>query len=553
MKKTKNCKILPPHPYLGELKDQFQTGKVSRRDFLRQATLLGMSAVAATTFSSAMFPFPAYATSTAQPKRGGTFKFAVKIKGVDDPARLSWVDGSNIVRLVSEHLTVTDSENVTHPQLLERWAASEDLKTWDLYLRKGIKFNNGDEMTAADVMFTFKHWLTKSNGSSMFGLLSYIGGFQNVEKVNPYQIRLHLEKPNIAVPEHLFHYPGMLLHRDFDGDFLKKPIGTGPFILSEFVEGERCIMTARKDYWRKGLDGLPLPYIDRVMFLDMDKDAAIAALCTQQIDAIMTPRPSDYLTAKNIPGLVTYPVKTANTFVVKMRIDTAPWDDNRVRTAMKMCQDRKKLLRLAAFNEGVVGIDAHVAPVHPEWCPKPTPKYDPEGALKLLKEYAKEKDLQLPLKVTLSTKNNLDEPSIAQGLKEMALPGGFDIQLDITEPGGYWSRWTEVSFGITSWSHRPLGTMILPLAYTKESIGAWNETRWHDEEFTKYLREAEATLDVNQRREIMCKLEDIMQERGPIGISYYSHRWEILLEKWKNVKAHPSQYTEYIKEMWMDS
>ena len=84
-----------------------------------------------------------------------------------------------------------------------------NLKTWDLHLRKGIKWNNGDDFGADDVMFTIKQWLTKDTGSSMFGLLSYWGGFQNVEKVDDHLIRLHLEKANIGVPEHLFHYPGI--------------------------------------------------------------------------------------------------------------------------------------------------------------------------------------------------------------------------------------------------------------------------------------------------------------------------------------------------------
>ena len=67
------------------------------------------------------------------------------------------------------------------------------------------------------------------------------------------------------------------------------------------------------------------------------------------------------------------------------------------------------------------------------------------------------------LQVTLATKNDLEEPEYAQALKEMAAPGGFDITLDITEPGGYWDRWTEVDLGMTSWTHRPLDTMVLPL------------------------------------------------------------------------------------------
>ena len=108
--------------------------------------------------------------------------------------------------------------------------------------------------------------------------------------------------------------------------------------------------------------------------------------------------------------------------------------------------------------------------------------------------------------MTLATKNDQAEPEIAQALKEMAEPAGFEITLDITEPGGYWDRWTEVDLGITSWTHRPLGTMVPALAYTEEAIGNWNETRWFDDEFTELLTEAQATLDVT------CSPRDLLSD-----------------------------------------
>ena len=101
-----------------------------------------------------------------------------------------------------------------------------------------------------------------------------------------------------------------------------------------------------------------------------------------------------------------------------------------------MSQDREKILQLSYFGQGELSLDAHVAPAHPEYCKRDIPAYDPEGARALMEEYAAEKGLELPLKVTLATKNDQAEPEIAQALKELALPAGFDISLDITEPSG---------------------------------------------------------------------------------------------------------------------
>jgi peptide/nickel transport system substrate-binding protein len=539
------------HPYVPELKNLFKKGEITRRDFLRNATLLGMSVAAAASFVSPLGMGKALAAET--PKRGGIWKCAMGIKRIDHPARLSWAEGANIVRQISEYLTFTGDDNITTPQLLEKWAPSEDLKTWDLYLRKGILFNNGDEFKADDVMFTMKEWLTKDVGSSMLGLLSYWGGYQNVEKVNDYHIRLHLAEANIGVPEHLFHYPGIMLHRDFEGDIIKQPVGTGPYELKEFRDGERAVFTARKDYWQKGFDGKPLPYMDSIVYLDMAKDAAMAALSAGQVDALFKPRPADLMTAKGLRDVKTYGVDTGGTYLTRMRVDQAPWDDNRMRTALKLCQDREKIRRLAAMGVGILGIDAHVSPVHPEWCEKPRPDYNPQKALELVKAYAAEKGLKLPIKVTLATKNDTHEPEIAQALKELSRPAGIDIQLDITEASKYWSRWTEVPLGITSWQHRPLGVMVLPLAYTKAAIGAWNETRWHDDEFDKYLTEAQKTLDPKERSKVMCKIEDIMQERGPVAISYFYNVHVVCHKKFKNVTAHPSFYHTFTNDMWVES
>jgi peptide/nickel transport system substrate-binding protein len=554
------------HAYIPELEDLYLKGRITRREFLRNATLLGMSLASASAFLASCAP-AAEPTATPKPaatkapeptpkpsgpQRGGTWKSSMKLQLLDHPARLSWVEGANIVRQICEYLTLTGSDNITRPYLCERWEASDDVKTWDLYLRKGVKWNNGDDFTAEDVMFTFGEWLNEDVGSSMLGLLAYLRGMQDIEKVDDYHIRLHLQYGDIAVPEHLFHYPAVILHRDFEGDIIKKPVGTGAFILEEYAEGERAVFKRREDYWQMGEDGEPLPYLDELIYISTDKDAGLAALQSGQVDTLYAPRPSDFQALKNVEGLTVRPVATSQTLVLRMRVDLEPWDDNRVRTALKLCQDRAKTLQLAYFGEGVLGLDAHIAPVHPAYCEKPIPEYQPEEAKRLLQEYADEKGLELPLKVSLATKNDQAEPEIAQVLKESAAAGGFDITLDITEPGGYWDRWTEVDLGITSWTHRPLAVMVLPLAYTEEAIGNWNETRWTDPEFETLLREAQGTLDVEARRSIYCKLEDIMQERGAIGIPYWKNVWNITRDEFKNVKAHPTDY-DLLYDVWKEA
>ena len=541
------------HPLIPNYYEQFRDGKLSRREFLRGATLLGLSAslaacAAPATEASATVAAIEPTVAAAGIVRGGTMRSAMQLQLLDHPARLSWIEGANVVRQVGEYLTETGVDNLTRPYLLEKWEASDDLLTWTLFLRKDVTFNNGDGMTADDVVFSFGEWLNPEIGSSMLGLLSYLNGPEDVEKVDDYTVRMHLNSPNIAVPEHLFHYPAVILHHNFEGDFVKQPIGTGAFTLEEYAEGERAVLKRREDYWRMGEDGQSLPYLDEIIYVSIDKDAAVAAMQSNQVDTMYLPRPSDWQAMKDNPELTVRPAQTSQCYTVRMRVDVEPWSDVRVRNALKMCQDREKINQLAYFGEGDLSIDAHISPAYPSYCEKPIPAYDPEGAKALLAEAGYPNGL----KVVLSTKNDESEPEIAQALKELAAPAGFDIELDITDAGGYWDRWTEVPLGITAWAHRPLAVMLLPLAYTADSEGnpvPWNETRWVDEEFSTILTKAQETLDLEARRELMCRLEDIMQDRGPIGNSFWKRVWNITNKQFQNVKSHPSSY-DLFYEVW---
>jgi len=539
------------HSAIPALKSDMENGKLSRREFLRTATLLGVSAVAASQMAGLAWPRRAFA---ATPKRGGILRVSGPVQKVTHPAQFSWAGPTNQIRQVGEYLTWTDGKNITHPYLLKNWEASGDLKTWTLNLRKGIKFNNGDMLTADDVVFTMKEWKNKDVGSSMLGLLNYLET-SGIEKVNDYQVKLHLKFAEIAVPEHLFHYPAIILnHKTFEGDFVKRPHGTGPYTLEEHLVGERVIVKRRNDYWQKGADGQSLPYLDGMQFNDMGSEMApqIAALKAGEIDMIDMADgggPEVFNALKNDPNVNVLPTNTCGTQVLRMRVDLKPWDDNRVRAAMKLCQHREKILALAYFGEGLQGQDHHVCQLHPEYCDMPIPKYDPMKAKQLLKEAGYPNGLDVNLAFGSGW------PVIvryAEILKQDAAPAGFRINLATMPNDQYWGKWTENDFGITEWYHRPLGTMTMNLAYIKEAIGAWNETRWHDDEFAALLKQANGTLDVDERRKVMCKLQKIQQDRGSIGVAFWRNKWYSVSKKVMNVQPNPSLYMMF-NEVWLDS
>jgi len=542
------------HPAIHELKDHLWKGKISRREFMRFATLLGVSAFSASQMAGMVWPRNAMA---AQPKRGGILKIAGQVHKITHPAQFSWVAPTQIARQVAEYLTFTDGKNITHPYLLKNWNASEDLKTWTLNLRRGIKWNNGDEFTADDVVFTFNQWMNKDVGSSMLGLVGKYLDITGVEKVDDYQVKLHLKIPEIAVPEHLFHYPAIVLnHRAFEGDFIKAPVGTGPYTLERYLPGERALVKRRNDYWQKGADGKPLPYMDGMEFIDMGTEMSpqIAALKAGEVDMIDLGDVAGvdvFQAVRNDSNIQILPVTSASTRVLRMRVDLKPWDDNRVRTALKICQHHEKLLKLVYFDEGLQGQDFHVYQHHPEYCEKPIPKYDPQRAKQLLKDAGYPNGID----VNLAVGTWPDVVRYAEVLKQDAAPAGMRINIQTMPTSQYWEKWTEVDLGITPWMHRPIGTMVLNLAYINDDTGKpvpWNETRWSDPEFSRLLKEANGLINVDERRKVFCKLEDIQQERGSIGIPYWRNAWYVMRQKVKNAHGVPPLYITF-NEAWLES
>ena len=537
------------HPYIPELVDQFEKGKLTRREFLRHAALLGISMSAALSLIGLTRPQPTLATTI---KRGGILKVAASVHKITHPAQLSWGAPANQLRQVAEYLTFTDGNNITHPYLLKNWGVSEDVKTWTLNLIQGITFNNGDEFTADDVVFTMNQWLNKDVGSSILGLIGAYLDPTGIEKVNRYQIKLHLKRPELGVPEHLFHYPALMLnHRTFEGDFIKAPHGTGPYILKVYREGEYCAVKRRNNYWQKGL-----PYMDGMEFIDMGQEmapkvAAIKAGEIHMIDLSDLGGGDVYEALKNDPKINIVPTPTAKVNVLRMRADLKPWSDNRVRMALKLCQHREKTLALCYFGQGLQGQDTHVYPKHPEYCEKAIPPHDPSRARELLREAGYPSGLDINLAVGSGW---ADIVRNAEVLKQDAAPAGFRINIKTMPNSQYWEKWTEVDLGITMWAHRPLGTMVFNLAYSaddKGMPGSWNETRWVDTEFSALLNQANGTVDVEERRKLFCKLEEIQMKRGSVGIPYWKNTWLVTRKSVKPVKPHPTDYMLF-NTVWLD-
>ncbi len=538
------------HPYLPQLRQQLGCGRIDRREFLRTATLLGVAAASA----YAMASVPAPARAQADLPKGGKIRIGMHVQEIKDPHTISWVEPSNVLRSTVQYLAVTDQNNITHGELLEKWDVSEDLKTWTLTIRKQATWRSGRPFTADDAIWNIKRALDPKTGSSVLGLMKgymleeYATGEQKdgkpvkstrlwsdnaIEKVDDKTFRLNCKAAQLAVPEHLFHYPFFMLDPAENGAFKVGMNGTGPFEIVTYNVGQNAVVRANKNYWGKPAN------LDEVEFIDLgtDSGALIAAMASGQVDGLYEVDFSELDAIKAIPDVVIHPVTTAQTAVARGKYDQKPFSDVRVRQALKLAIDQQKVIDIVFRGTGTIGEHHHVAPVHPEYAKLPMAGQDIPKAKQLLAAAGFPNGIQLEIACKPSPAWELASVTV---MTEMWKAAGIDVKINVMPSANFWEVWQKVPFGYTSWTHRPLGVMVLGLAY--RTGVPWNESSYSNPEFDRLLTEAEGILDPDKRRVVMAKLEQLLQEDGPI----VQPLWRVVQtgyhKRVKGFRMHPSQY-----------
>jgi peptide/nickel transport system substrate-binding protein len=548
------------HPIIDLAGREFADGRLGRRDFLRLCTLLGMSTASAYALVGLAPP----ATAQGAAKKGGVVRFGARVQDLKSPHTYAWIQAANGGRQVLDYLTYTGIDNVTRPNLAEKWEASPDLKTWTLRLRKDVTWRNGRKFTADDVVWNLKRLLDAKTGSSTVGLLKgfILDEFETgekdengqakkstrlwdanaIQKVDDFTVKLNGKTANLGIPEALFHYPALLMDPEEGGIFQVGSNGTGAFEMTELEVGKRAVFVARKSgHWGGGAK------IDQFEIIDIGEDPAaqVAVLASKQVDMVDQGAIATLPTVERLPHVQIISVDTGYTAVARVH-SIKPFDDKRVRQALRYATDTVAVLQAAHRGMGKPGEHHHVAPVHPEYANIGFLKRDVAKAKELLKEagYPDGIDSEIVARPAPDW-----ELLAVQTMVEQWKQAGIRVKINVMPSTQYWNVWTKVPFGFTTWAHRPLGTMVLSLAY--RTGAAWNEANWSNAEFDKLITEAEGYLDVEKRRTVMAKLERIMLEEGPVVVPVWRSVFSYTDKRVKGYKIHPSVYIE-AKDLWVD-
>lgn len=499
-------------------------GLMSRRDFLGRAAALGV----ALPIAGAMVD----RAVAANPVTGGALKIGsnggASTDSLDPGSYASTVMGS-VGYWWGETLVVTDPvTGAANPVLAESWEASADARKWAFKIRKGVTFSNGKTLTPEDVVLTLQRHSDEASKSGALGILKTVG---KTFKADGDNVVFELEAPNADLPFLLSDYH---LHIQPGGGFdaPSAAIGTGPYVMEVVEPGVRLSATKRKDHWRQGV-----AFVDSIeMLVINDASARTASLTSGQTHIINRVDPKTVALLKRAPNVAIHNVSGRGHYVFIAHCDTAPFDNNDLRLALKFAMDRKQMVETVLQGYGSIGNDFPINAAYalfPDTIPQRP--FDTDQAA----FHYKKSGHSGP--ITLRTSNAAFNGAEDAALLYQASCAKAGITIDVKrEPAdGYWSNvWNVQPFSTSYWGGRPTQDQMYSTAYL--STADWNDTRWKRPEFDAMMLAARGELDQAKRKQIYTDMALMMHNEGGLILPMFNDYIDAASAKLQGTLSDPA-------------
>jgi len=517
-----------------ELIDEYSAGRLSRRDFVRRGTVIGMSVPLIGFLASACGGEKRTADTSSKSvtqaggkevavQSGGTLKTGIVAPaGELDPIKIADEGGLGVLGQAGDYLTWSDNNLHLQPRLAESWKPNADGTVWTFKIRSGVKFNDGTPMTADDVAATMNRLADPKVGSNSLSTFNGVLSKGGAKAVDPTTVEFTLDGPNGSFPYLVSsdNYNAIILPKNYDGNWDKTFIGTGPWKLQKYTPHVGVTMTKNADYW----DKTRVPKVDTSDIKFYDEEAAqVVALQSGEVDILTHYSVSGGKALLNNPNIKTIQLRSSTHRQMHMRNDKDPFTDKRVRQAVALAINRQAMVDGLFAKKADLGNDSPFAPVFPTTDTSvPQRQQDLDKAKALLQQAGKAGGFS----VTLDTWNGFEIPDLAQLVQNDLEQVGIKLKLNITKPGIYYgdavygkSPWLDSVMGITDYGHRGVPNVFLTAALGTK--GSWNAAHFHNSAYDDLVKEYVGALDINGQKASAKKIQEMLLDETPIVFPYF--------------------------------
>lgn len=451
----------------------------------------------------------ALCTASAQAQPSGTFRQAHEVGSgtASDMDPISRGRVFQVTEKIMNRLVRPGLDGKPAPDLATSWTSNPNATEWTFKLRSGVRFHNGRPFTATDAAYSLRRVQDPKLDSPARAAISMIS---RIDVVDPTTLKLTLSGPFADLPLVLTDYRLMMIP-DGSGETIKTTgIGTGPFKVEKFDAQGTTVLVANTDYFEGA------PGVARMEIIGIpDAQARFQALMGRQIDMMQGLSSQQRTLLSRMPGFSVQDIPTGNWRGIVLRADMKPFDDVRVRRAIRLAVDRKGMLNLAAGGAGTVGCDT---PVGPRDQYRSTKTCDPDiaRAKALLAEAGYPGGLDMELNVATI---EAVWPAMAEAFQQQVAAAGVRVKIVQVPTDGYWNQvWMKRPATMTRWNDRPADGMLNEIYRSGQR---WNESGLRDAKLDATLDAARSELNFDRRRAKYIEAQDLIWENGSTIVGFH--------------------------------